>query len=280
MKASRIVRVAIILALAAAGLWLPAVCGMSPARAEFPNMNCASCHADAVRDVKTAGGRHRAVPCTGCHLGHPPDAGNALQSCNRCHPKTKSAHFELGGCLGCHKNPHTPLNISFSRIKGACVSCHAAQVEQLREHRSRHSALECSACHDIHRKVPECTRCHKPHSGDMIAADCRYCHRAHQPLPVTYASDVPSKDCGACHRKALDLLDASASKHRELGCAFCHAGRHKTVPACRDCHGSPHPEDIMARFPVCGRCHSVAHDLNHWTESQPANALQKSAKKL
>jgi hypothetical protein len=279
MKASGIVRVAIVLALAAAGSWLPAFSGISPARAEFPAMNCAPCHADAVRDMKTSGGKHRAVPCTGCHLAHPPDGGNAFQSCNRCHLKTKRAHFELGGCLRCHKNPHTPLNISFSQIKGACLSCHPAQVAQLREHKSRHSALECSACHDIHRKVPECTRCHKPHSADMAVADCKLCHRAHQPVPVAYASDVPSKDCGACHRKALDLLSANTSKHRELGCASCHAGRHKTVPACRDCHGSPHPEGIMARFPACGQCHGVAHDLNHWPESQPANALQESQRK-
>lgn len=88
------------------------------------------------------------------------------------------------------------------------------------------------------------------------------------PKIVNYAADVASKDCGSCHRKAFDLLGASGAKHKPLACVFCHQERHKMVPTCQDCHGSPHAAGIMAKFTKCGECHGIAHDLNNWPETQ------------
>jgi hypothetical protein len=88
------------------------------------------------------------------------------------------------------------------------------------------------------------------------------------PRAVTYAADIPSKDCGACHKKVSDLLSANTSKHKPLECTLCHQERHRMIPACQDCHGSPHPAGIMAKFPKCGKCHNVAHDLNNWTAAE------------
>jgi hypothetical protein len=88
------------------------------------------------------------------------------------------------------------------------------------------------------------------------------------PRPATYAGDIPSKDCGSCHRKAFNILAASGTKHMSLACAFCHPEKHKAVVDCRGCHGSPHPEGMMAKFPKCGQCHKIAHDLNNWPEVQ------------
>ncbi|MEJ2697464.1 MAG: hypothetical protein P8013_12555 [Candidatus Sulfobium sp.] len=238
---------------------------------------CADCHAGAANDIKASGGRHRNVPCVGCHLGRHGTATQRLQKCNRCHRKTKRAHFRLENCRGCHRNPHTPLNISFGDIKGVCVNCHAEQVEQLRENKSKHTALACSTCHDVHGKVPQCTRCHRPHSAEMAASECRKCHNAHKPRAVTYADDTPSKDCASCHRKAFDLLVSGKTRHKSFACAFCHHQKHKMVPSCRDCHGSPHPEGIMAKFPVCDDCHKIAHDLNNWPETGPVGS-QKEAR--
>jgi hypothetical protein len=102
------------------------------------------------------------------------------------------------------------------------------------------------------------------------------------PKDVAYASDVPSKFCGACHKKAFDLLSASKSKHHSFDCAFCHQNKHKMIPACQDCHGSPHPAGIMAKFPKCGECHNIAHDLNHWPAAEtkePEKKLPKKKKK-
>ncbi len=235
---------------------------------------CADCHAGAADEIQAAGSRHRSVPCGGCHIGPHQKGAHQIQKCNRCHPQTKRAHFKLDNCRGCHRNPHTPLHISFKDIKGACVACHAEQVAQLRDYKSRHSAVECSTCHDVHRKVPQCTRCHKPHSAAMDASECRKCHRAHRPNIVTYADDVPSGDCGACHAKAFDLLVAGNTRHKTFACAFCHRQKHRMVPSCQGCHGSPHPEGIMAKFRTCDDCHKIAHDLNNWPETG-----QKSAQK-
>jgi hypothetical protein len=117
--------------------------------------------------------------------------------------------------------------------------------------------------------VPQCTKCHKPHSTETAAADCKKCHKAHMPGLVTYAADLPSEGCNACHKKALDLLSAGGTKHKPLTCAFCHQEKHKMIPGCQDCHASPHPAGIMERFPKCGDCHKIAHDLNNWPVTQP-----------
>jgi len=248
----------------------------SAAQSEFPSQDCAGCHAGPVNDVKASGGRHRAVPCIACHLGHPPKSHKAYQNCNRCHLKVRQDHFKLENCLGCHKNPHTPLNITFADIKDICVDCHAAQVAQLRDHKSKHTAVGCATCHNVHGKKPECTQCHKPHTTGMVSTVCRLCHKAHMPMPVTYASDIPSKECGACHKKAFDDLTATQSRHKPLSCSACHTDKHKVVPSCEGCHGSPHPQGIMAKFPKCGGCHNIAHDLNNWPDDRPAGITQKS----
>jgi hypothetical protein len=98
----------------------------------------------------------------------------------------------------------------------------------------------------------------------MAVSECKKCHKAHLPKLVTYAADIPSKDCAGCHKKAFDLLIASNAKHATLTCSSCHQERHKMTPDCRSCHGSPHPSDFMVKFPRCGDCHKIAHDLNNW----------------
>jgi bacterioferritin-associated ferredoxin len=103
------------------------------------------------------------------------------------------------------------------------------------------------------------------------------------PKVVTYSSDIPSKDCGACHKQAFDLLTASKSKHKTFSCAFCHQEKHKTVPKCQDCHGTPHPAGMMSKYPKCGDCHNTAHDLNNWSaiekKATPKEAPKAAPKK-
>jgi hypothetical protein len=238
-------------------------------KSALTNDDCQKCHTAPPTDLAAAGAKHKDVGCVGCHAGHPPTVKKPIPQCNDCH--AGKPHFDLKGCLNCHKNPHTPLNISFAgNVTDACLTCHAPQIEQLRKFKSKHTALDCSACHDVHRKIPQCTKCHKPHSADMAAADCKKCHKPHMPTVVTYAADIPSKDCGACHAKVLSVLTAGKVKHATLACAFCHQEKHKMVPNCQDCHGSPHPAGMMAKFPKCGECHRIAHDLNNWTAAAPA----------
>jgi hypothetical protein len=99
------------------------------------------------------------------------------------------------------------------------------------------------------------------------------------PTVVTYADTTPSKDCGACHGGVLTMLTAGKVKHKDLSCAFCHKEKHKMVPQCADCHGSPHPAGIMAKFPKCGECHNIAHDLNNWSSPKVPSTTKKPAAK-
>jgi hypothetical protein len=256
-----------------------AVCSATvSAQTQPAKKNCAECHAAQADEIKAAASKHRAVPCGGCHLSHPP-AEKSLQKCNKCHLKTRKAHFELDNCMGCHKRPHTPLTISFTDIKSVCVTCHPTQTEELKNNKSKHSAVGCAACHTVHRKFPQCTQCHKPHAAEMAATDCKHCHRAHKPRMVTYAADTPSRDCATCHKRAFDLLSASSEKHSSLSCAFCHKEKHRMIPDCRSCHGSPHPEGLMAKFPKCGNCHMIAHDLNNWPPIAQKESLKEEQQK-
>jgi hypothetical protein len=264
--------------------------GTAPAQTkpDLANEDCVKCHAAPPADIAAAGGKHKGVGCTGCHIGHPPTVKKPIPQCSDCH--MGKPHFELKGCLGCHRNPHTPLNITFAgKVTDACITCHTQQIAQLKENKSKHSTLDCSVCHSVHRKVPQCTQCHKPHSSDMVVADCKKCHKAHMPKNVAYADDTPSKSCGACHKRAFDVLSASKAKHSAFACAFCHKEKHKMVPNCQDCHGTPHKAvGIMNKFPKCGECHNIAHDLNNWPVTQKketekevskAKELQKKKKK-
>jgi len=99
------------------------------------------------------------------------------------------------------------------------------------------------------------------------------------PKLVTYAADIPSQDCGACHQKVIHQFNTATAKHKPLACAFCHKGKHRMIPACQDCHGSPHPASIMAKFPKCGRCHSNAHDLNNWASTESKDVKESASKK-
>jgi hypothetical protein len=148
----------------------------------------------------------------------------------------------------------------------------------LKTYESKHTALDCSNCHDVHRKIPQCTQCHKPHGG-RIVGDCKVCHIAHMPKIATFPDDMSSKDCGSCHKVVADLLSATASKHRNLTCVTCHQTKHRFKPACTDCHGRPHPESIMAKFPECVMCHYSPHDLNNWPETATKAAAEAPKKR-
>lgn len=224
--------------------------------------DCGKCHDNAPRDIADRGGKHKtAVGCMDCHQGHPPQVQDIIPECNMCH--TGNKHFELDDCLRCHSNPHAPLDLQLAGgMTDPCLTCHTSQRNQLEEHESLHTQLDCTACHSEHGLIPDCIQCHQPHSDEMGQEDCSRCHQAHKPLVVAYEESTPSIHCAACHNQAYDLLQASSTKHHDLNCAACHQARHKMIPECQDCHGEPHPAGILSRFESCGACHGIAHDLN------------------
>jgi len=236
------------------------------------NDDCVKCHGKAPADIAAAGGKHKTeIGCQDCHNGHPPIARKIIPLCSQCHEG--KPHYKLAACLGCHSNPHTPRNIKFgNNVTDACLTCHTGQIVKLRDNKSKHTALFCSTCHNTHGRIPECTQCHKPHFAGQTTADCKKCHQAHMPKIVTYSDKTPSKDCAACHKKAYDLLMASKFKHQKLTCVACHQAKHKMVPQCQSCHGTPHPASMLSQFPKCGFCHNIAHDLNNYKESAAPKA--------
>lgn len=246
-------------------------------RPALSSADCAKCHEKQPADLVALGGKHNTPNCRGCHAGHRPASKRNIPACKQCHEG--EPHFELKGCLGCHRDPHAPLQITFgNNVTDACLTCHDKQINQLREFKSKHTLQACSRCHDEHGKKPACTSCHKPHAADMGAGECSQCHKAHKPKAVTYAEAVPNKSCGACHKRAFEQLTASSAKHNKLQCGFCHKEKHKAMPQCLNCHQPKHPAGMMARFPRCSECHNIAHDLNNFGLRPASGPGQKSKK--
>jgi predicted CXXCH cytochrome family protein len=228
------------------------------------NADCVKCHSAAPEAIAANGGAHKtSVSCQDCHAGHPPTVKKIIPACSQCH--TGKPHYNLSACLRCHNNPHTPKIIKLANnITDECLTCHTQQIVKLKQVKSKHTNLACSFCHNVHGKIPQCTQCHKPHSSDMTAAECKRCHQAHMPTAVTYAADTPNKMCSSCHKKAFELHSKTETKHKGVACVTCHKDKHKMVPTCQSCHGSPHPAGMLARFTKCGDCHNIGHDLNRW----------------
>jgi hypothetical protein len=234
------------------------------AKPKLLDADCVKCHDKPPADIAAAGGQHKDVSCQECHAGHRPASKSNIPKCDDCH--SGKAHYKQKSCLECHKNPHTPLTVTLAKnLTEPCLSCHTPQIAQLKEFKSKHTLLACTQCHDVHRKIPACVSCHKVHGTTMTQADCKKCHRAHKPTVLTYDAAVPNKDCAACHAKAMTLVTATATKHKTVTCVACHKDKHKMVPACDSCHPKPHPAGILAKFPKCGDCHYIAHDLNNWS---------------
>jgi predicted CXXCH cytochrome family protein len=225
--------------------------------------DCIKCHQLQPTEIDEAGAAHKSeINCLDCHAGHKPVSPNNIPECAQCHEGTD--HYALANCTSCH-NPHKPLAVVLEgELKAECLTCHTDQNAQLVANPSMHSEVSCNFCHaDTHGNIPECTSCHEPHSADMLQKDCAVCHQAHQPTVLEYADTTQNNLCAACHDAAYSELLATTTKHRAIGCVECHADKHKTVPACADCHGVPHAEGIHAKFPSCGDCHNTAHDLNN-----------------
>lgn len=228
--------------------------------------DCVKCHTQIVHDNLADGGKHLSkVVCLDCHVGgHPPSTpkGKIIPQCSMCHQDR--SHFEVPNCLGCHQNPHQPLRIVFGEDNVAvCNTCHSAQVSEVNNNPSAHGGFDCANCHhDKHGYIPDCMECHEPHLEGQTFAICVSCHLVHQPLNVTYVESVANENCGACHGDITTLLSAGTTKHAVFQCAKCHKDTHGYLPACQDCHGVPHPESMMAKFPNCLDCHKDPHDLD------------------
>ncbi len=234
---------------------------------ELQNSDCVKCHDSEPADIARAGGKHQSkLTCRECHLEHPPQGTNVIPKCSRCHNKNSQEHFKLPNCLGCHRNPHTPLDVTVDdtpQVSAGCKTCHPEKGEEFKKFPSKHATKNCTFCHPKkHKQIKKCLECHQPHADFMVFKDCLRCHKPHSPLNIHYADDIPNQYCGSCHKDEFALLSKSKAKHGAFKCAFCHKDKHPTVPKCTDCHQQPHDISMLkAVNSDCLKCHKDPHDL-------------------
>ncbi len=238
-----------------------------PVSTKLQDTDCIKCHSSEPAKINQNGGKHKTeIGCMDCHLEHLPLGTKTIPQCSMCHDPKSLGHFQLANCLGCHRNPHTPLDITVEDVPAvsvACKSCHSDKGEEFAKFPSKHTVKNCTFCHPAkHKQIKKCQECHKPHSGFMVYEDCLRCHKPHSPLNIVYADDTPSKYCGSCHDEIFQVLSKSKAKHATFTCAFCHKTKHPTVPNCNGCHKEPHDNAMMGSFNSdCLKCHKNPHDL-------------------
>jgi hypothetical protein len=225
---------------------------------------CGQCHPGIFTNLKESGAKHR-FDCQKCHStfhSYNPKKGGwdaIMPKCSTCHADLHGKAFS--DCASCHANPHTPKKVAMeTRLLKACGECHAGPQEQLVKFPSKHSKLGCQKCHTSHGYKPSCFDCHKPHHEGQELATCTKCHSVHKPLVITYGTDVPAVTCGSCHGKVYAKWQKTPSKHGKVSCVTCHYSKHRFIPQCTECHGTPHKAEIHSRFPKCLSCHIDVHD--------------------
>ncbi len=244
-------------------LTLPLV-ALSAEKEALTNKDCIKCHPSIVQENEANGGKHKTkVTCTDCHVGHPPlVTKGVIPECSKCH-KGK-LHYTLSNCSSCHFNPHTPLVLKLEGdIVKPCLTCHDNIGKEMEKSPSAHSQeVACNSCHSKHGEIPLCSKCHEPHSPEMKNQDCLTCHPPHRPKDIVYGNvKIPNGYCGACHEDFVGKLNSTKTKHKDLDCIYCHKEKHGYLPTCQECHGTPHPQEMLKEFANCVACHVDAHGL-------------------
>ncbi|MEW6586321.1 MAG: cytochrome C [Nitrospirota bacterium] len=227
---------------------------------------CGSCHFSVFDQIRNQGGKHK-LDCTQCHVKY--HAYNPVkQNWKEIMPQCQTCHGNFHGekhtnCMQCHNQPHAPkqqMAVSAELMK-VCNDCHGKVGQELQSSPSKHTKVACSTCHhQKHGYIPSCMECHKPHTPAQTVKECLGCHPVHSPLKIAYAKETPNNVCGACHAPVYKKLEASSGKHRMVACAQCHP-KHRQIPKCEECHGKPHGEGLLKKFPNCNQCHVDVHDL-------------------
>jgi hypothetical protein len=241
-------------------LYAGEVTPMSPAE-------CGRCHSSVYNLIKNDGGKHQ-IECVKCHTkyhAYSPVKQNwdqIMPKCQECHGLFHGQKFPV--CAQCHAEPHAPKKqiTASAELAKACGDCHDKVGAELQQNPSKHTLVACGMCHhDKHGYIPSCMECHKPHTSDQTVKDCLACHPVHKPLVISYGETVKNELCGACHSPVLQKIRSTVSKHGQVACVKCHHSKHKYVPQCQECHGQPHGEVVLKKFPNCLQCHIDVHDL-------------------
>jgi cytochrome b subunit of formate dehydrogenase len=198
-----------------------------------PPVDCASCHQDAVDQLKTSPhGQPAFIKISGkptCQTCHGPV--HQLVSHEKSGSKINGRHL-TETCAQCHASP------MIAKVTGVHL------IQPIEAYKQSVHAKALAAGKD----APTCAACHGSH-GILPAAD---------PNSKVNRRNVPDT-CGACHADIEKAFQASVH-----GQAAAHGTRE--APVCTDCHGEhrilsvkdPGSPVFASNLPTmtCGRCHS------------------------
>lgn len=156
----------------------------APTIAQVVNL-CADCHTDQGNQLAAQPSQHTELSCDNCHHTQ----HGLIPSCAECH----QPHFDaqaFTSCTDCH-DVHQPLIIALAEdieLK-TCDACHSDIYSKWQSTPSKHGQVSCAACHNIHKKIPQCQVCHatpSSHSKTMLEKfpRCLDCHLDVHDLPT------------------------------------------------------------------------------------------------
>lgn len=157
-----------------------------------------------------------------------------------------------------------------------CARCHYEIFMSIKNGQGAHR-IECRECHETFHGfrrglryedvLPTCTSCHdKPHGESKEMVACTTCHAVpHAPLASLELKTL-QPFCASCHADAESRIASGRLDHSRLKCVLCHSDRHGYVPTCQECHGTPHPQEIIEEFAGCLDCHGNPHNLSLATD--------------
>jgi hypothetical protein len=187
-------------------------------------------------------GRHRAVPCTGCHVPGQETTrecaschedfhqGRLGRACDRCH---SAISWQRTQPIELHRLTRLPL--TGMHVLAQCTDCHLSGNERV------YSAApaECYACHSTEYHRIDVHPTHDGSAGDPpFSRDCSLCHRANAWSPAVVDPTVLPRSSGLTAPSNHDIrFPVSFGPHRGASCESCHVSL--DVPravACTGCH--------------------------------------------
>jgi hypothetical protein len=154
-----------------------------------------------------------------------------------------------------------------------CVDCHGNNVfphsgpspESARAYRIQASQL-CSNCHN--EVLADSAHLEAIAAGDLRAATCVDCHRAHDVAATEDQPALVSAVCGDCHTTTYaEWAESPHASMESLGCEVCHLPHGQqlriedTTALCMNCHNVPgdiyvHAKHLESEYDVsCASCH-------------------------
>jgi len=226
--------------------------------AGFP-LDCARCH--GVSRWERGRFEHDSFLLTGQHT---------RATCNQCHDNQVFAGTPRN-CDGCHlpdyERAKSPDHVA-SSFSTDCMACHSTQSWRTANFNhsifpltGKHSALDCSACHQdgVFAGTPkDCNSCHSKdfddtrnpsHASLGFSRNCESCHGTdrwkgavfNHPFPIT-SGPHKKLNCIDCHKDPQDS--------RAFSCIDCHKHRKSKMD---DVHKEE--RGYMYASPDCLRCH-------------------------